>query len=153
MKFRAIVLFLLLALAATAWVIWPRGYSEVVITDFSKPVHMSAQAPFLPFRQGLMYVVIAGKIEGRGKLVICENSSSESETIPVFGPRVYYISGGAENWSDSVRVTFMPENIQAGTLSIRLYCGAYPKPLDINAEQGGAASLAPLGADQGRFLK
>jgi hypothetical protein len=145
MKSRAVCMISILVITVVTWAMWPRGYAELLITDFTMPASLSAQAPWLPFRQGSMYVVIEGPIDGKGKILVYENSSTEPETIPIFGPKVYYISGGAENWSDSVRVTFIPETIKSGRLSIRLYCGAYPKPINRNTEQGGAANLAPLG--------
>lgn len=144
MKLRVIVALLIVALIVAAWVLWPRGYSELVITDFSKPVHLFARAPFFPFRQGLMYVVIEGELEGKGEISVYENSSTAGETFPVFGPRVYYVYGGSENWTNRVGVTFVPGSVSKGRILIRVYCGAYPKPIDRNAKQGGAADLAPL---------
>ena len=135
MKSKLLILGLCLG-AGLIWITRPSGYQETHITDFSKPVSLSVEAPWLPFRSGEMYVVVEGDLTGKGELLVYENNVEEPHRISVFGPTVFYIFGGAENWSEQVTVTLLPGGIKSGGLDLRVYCGAYPKPIKRKPEQG-----------------
>jgi hypothetical protein len=143
MKLKGVIL-VLCAGAGLLWAIRPTGYQETRITEFTKPVSLSVRAPWIPFRSGAVMVEVEGEISGEGELLVCEHESEEPQRIRVFGPKVFYRFGGAENWSDRVKVTFLPKGIREGSLELRVYCGVYPKPVETKPEQGVSPIQRPV---------
>lgn len=117
-----LVLVLLIAIGV-AYVLWPRGHKSVTISDVSREFSASVRAPVRPFGSGALYVIVEGRLDGDAALEVISNRGRDRREVSLRGPEVSFITGGAEDWVDDLKVHYRPGTAKTGQLYVALYCG------------------------------
>ena len=77
-----------------------------------------------------MFVLVEGQLDGDAVLHVTTNRGRDHREIPLHGPQVSFITGGAEDWVDDLEVQYRPTTAKTGQLYVALYCGTGFTPDD-----------------------
>jgi hypothetical protein len=128
-----LMIFLVPVLFAVAIIVGiqlSRGLGELVISDVTQPTQKTIKAPIAPFRNGALFVIVDGQLDGNATLQITSNYGRDHRMEGLSGTVQSKTIGGAEEWSDDLIVQFIPGTAKQGHIRILMACGKNVKRTD-----------------------
>ena len=120
---KKLIILVMLVCAAIAGIQWSRGHGQFLVSDVTQPMQKEIKAPFMPFRNGALFVTVDGQLNGDATLQIVSNHGRDRRTEVLSGTIQNKIIGGAEEWVDDLVVRFEPGSAKQGHLTIVMTCG------------------------------
>ena len=99
------------------------GLGDLMISDVTQPIQKTVKAPIVPFRNGALFVVVNGQLDGNATLKITSNHGRDHRTEVLSGIILNKTIGGAEEWVDDLVVRFEPGSAKKGQVRIQMACG------------------------------
>lgn len=130
MKWLKILLVLICVAVVTVVAIHrSRGHGELVVLDVIQPIEKGIKAPFMPFRNGALFVTVQGELDGDATLQIVSNHGRDRRTEVLSGSIRTKNIGDAEEWVDDLVVRFEPGSAKHGHVRMLMACGRNPKKI------------------------
>ncbi len=104
-----------------------RGHGQFLVSDVTQSMQQTVKAPFMPFRNGALFVTVDGQLDGDATLQIVSNHGRDRRTETLSGTIQDKTIGGPEEWVDDLVVQFEPGSAKQGHLTILMACGKNPK--------------------------
>ena len=111
------------AIVIIAGLQWSRGHGIFVVSDVTRAVQKTIKVPIMPFRNGALFVVVDGQLDGNATLQITSNHGRDHRTEVLSGTVQNKTIGGAEEWVDDLVVSFVPGTAKQGYVRIQMACG------------------------------